>query len=255
MTFWLNGTLHTDEQSIHISDRGFLLGDGLFETFRIENGVAQDIEAHFERLNVSLPIMELTIPYNKTSIFGAMEDVIKHNNIQNGSMRLTLSRGTGPRGLLPSEKCEPTVLITATSSPKTTEDISAIKLHISTIRRNETSPASQMKTIGGYLDNILALQLAKKAGVDDAILLNTKGFVACTSSANIFLQINGKIYTPPIEDGILNGITRQQWISDLHESNKAVTIKSITTEDLNNASDIWLTNSLIGKRRAAFRQN
>ena len=180
MIFWLNGQLSEEINAIAINDRGFLLGDGLFETFRIENKQPQDLVAHLNRLDQSLKIMGIEIPYQRSEFISAMDQVIQGNAITSGSLRLTISRGVGPRGLLPPKDCKITVMITAVASEVSANRLPAIKLMVSSIRRNDTSPASRMKTIGGYLDNILALQEAKNAGFDDALLLNTKDQVACS---------------------------------------------------------------------------
>jgi branched-chain amino acid aminotransferase len=120
------------------------------------------------------------------------------------------------------------------------------KLHISQItRRNEYSPLSNMKTLG-YLDNVLAKIEAEKNGADDAILLNTKGHIACTSIGNLFLvQEDGSIITPPVEEGILPGITRQFVIEICKENKLLLVERALFLDDLFKARELFVTNSLI----------
>lgn len=250
MTFWINGIFEKNTQAIDITDRGFLLGDGLFETFSVQNGCIQDFEPHFSRLKSALNIFDFSIAFSQQELHVAANKLIIKDKIQNGSLRLTVTRGIGPRGLLPPIECQPTILMTCAASNILPNNFPEAKLVFSEILRNDTSPASNLKTIGGYLDNILSLQNAKSRGADDAILLNTKGKIACTTIANIFIKINQDLFTPPVSDGILNGITRQKWINDCITQETPVYIESLSKEDIENADEIWVTNSLIGRRKA-----
>ena len=248
MKFWLNGSFQEESNAIQVNDRGFLLGDGLFETFYVEDGQVFECDAHLDRLFAGLEILKIKCPYTAEDLKQAINNCIRENKISLGSSRLTITRGTGPRGLLPTENCHVTVLITCTAGQVKRHDYPAINLMVSSIRRNETSPASQLKTIGGYLDNILALQEAKDAGFDDAIMLNTKGHLACTTSANIFLKIGGNWHTPAPTDGILSGIYRDIFMQEQLNEGHILVEKSLTLHDLENADKVMITNSLIGKR-------
>jgi len=248
MKFWLNGAFQEDRKAIKINDRGFLLGDGLFETFYVENGQAFEYDAHLNRLFASLKILDIQCPYTIEDLKQSIDACLMENGISLGSLRLTVTRGTGPRGLLPPENCDVTVLITCVGGQMKRHDFPPVSLMVSSIRRNDTSPTSQLKTIGGYLDNILALQEAKSRGFDDAILLNTKDHIACTTSANIFLKLDGIWHTPAQEDGILSGIYRDEFIQEQANAAQPVIEQSLTLDDLKRAEQIMLTNSLIGKR-------
>ncbi|WP_420549243.1 aminotransferase class IV [Curvivirga sp.] len=251
MTFWINGELKKDSSAIAINDRGFLLGDGLFETFYVDNGYACEVDEHLDRLNQSLNILDISCPYSKAELKHAIQSCLSANEINFGSLRLTVSRGTGPRGLLPPNDCHSTTLITCAKGHIKRNEFPAINLTISKIRRNETSPTSRLKTIGGYLDNILALKEAKDAGFDDAILLNTKDKIACTTSANIFLKIDDAWHTPPKEDGILPGIYRDITIHKLKVEKQVILEHCLSLSDLDIADKILISNSLIGLREVS----
>ncbi|MTI11108.1 aminotransferase class IV [Curvivirga aplysinae] len=249
MIFWVNGELREDTSAIAINDRGFLLGDGIFETFYVENGLACEVTEHLDRLYQGLNILDIACSYSKQELAEAIQSCLKRNKLEIGSLRLTVSRGIGPRGLLPPTNCQNTVLITCVAGSIKRNEFPPISLTISRIRRNETSPTSRFKTIGGYLDNVLALKEAKDAGFDDAILLNTKGHIACTSSANIFLNIEDIWYTPQKEDGILSGIYRGIAIKKLKVDKQIILERSLSLSDLEKAGKVLISNSLIGLRK------
>jgi branched-chain amino acid aminotransferase len=151
------------------------------------------------------------------------------------AIRITISRGTGARGLAPPEEVKPTLLITASAYAPPAEACSAA---IVGIRRNEGSPLSRMKSLA-YLDNVLATAEAARSGAEEAILLNNAGKVAGAARANLFAVIDGRLVTPPIDDGVLPGIARRV-VLELAAAEEA----SLTEADLARAAEIFLTNSL-----------
>ncbi len=198
---YLNGQLHPRaEARIDPTDRGLLLGDGLFETMRADRG----------------------------RIF-----------------RLTLTRGPGPRGLLPPPDPRPTLLITASHLPSTPHPPATA--HIASIRRNEHSPLSNIKSLN-YLDNLIARQEALAHGADEALLLNTAGHLAEASSANLFVVTDGILHTPSLTDGALPGITRAVVLEVAAELGLPAAETSLTPLDLARADEAFLTNSLMGIR-------
>jgi branched-chain amino acid aminotransferase len=119
-------------------------------------------------------------------------------------VRLTLTRGPAPRGLLPPAASHPTLLLTVAALPPPS---GPLRLHVSTIRRDQDSPLSAIKSLN-YLPNVLARIEAAEAGADDALLLNHAGHVAETSAANLFVCCAGTWITPPVSEGALPGIRR-----------------------------------------------
>ena len=118
------------------------------------------------------------------------------------------------------------------------------------IRRNETSPAARLKTLS-YLDNVLARAQARAAGADEALLLNTRGELACAAVANLFWIAGGRLYTPALECGVLEGIMRRQVLA----AARALGIETVETAApraaLDDAEALFLTNSLAGVRPVA----
>jgi branched-chain amino acid aminotransferase len=238
MIVFINGDLVASEE-VHIDpwDRGLTLGDGLFETVRVHQGVAQRVFAHLKRLNHGADVLDIPLGISDEDLVHAIAMVIRENAIEEGTARLTVTRGVGPRGIAPPEQPTPTIIITAESlKEQNAEPVQAI---IATCtRRNEHSPLAGLKTLN-YLDNILARREALNVGAHDALLLNTIGAVAEATTANLFVAIEGQILTPPLKDGALQGIMR----ADVMAATGA-TEQSLAPHAFGQISEAFLTNSL-----------
>jgi branched-chain amino acid aminotransferase len=237
MKLWLNGALQAAESArIDPADRGFTLGDGVFETICVNAGQPLRLAQHLARFRAGAATLEISPVYDEAAITAAIAEVIAANHLQNAALRLTLSRGPAPRGLLPVFDQTPTLLITAADLPPPKPPARAI-ICTSTCR-NEASPLSRIKSLN-YLDSILALQEARRRGADEAILLNSQGRIAEASAANIFLIIQGNIRTPPVADGALPGIMRAALIARF-----GVIEASLTLADLRAAQAVFLSTAL-----------
>ncbi len=235
MPDWLNGKL-VDHATIDVTDRGFTLGDGLFETMRLSQRMVRHFDRHMARLNYGANILGIPVPYSEKELTSAIDQLVVANGLENGVIRLTLTRGPGARGILPPAVPHPTLVITmAASSPP----LGAARVCISTlVRRNENSPLSSIKTLN-YLDAILARKDAVDRGFDDVILLNNRGNVAETSVSSIFAVIGGRLYTPPVSDGALQGVARGLVIEHMGAQER-----SMVPADLFAANEVILTNAL-----------
>ncbi|QIG47943.1 class IV aminotransferase [Nordella sp. HKS 07] len=233
-TVWFKGTLVNGTLAVDPGDRGFLLGDGLFETIAVFNGSPIWLTEHLDRMLAGAAL--LGIPADRASIAAAVAETLRAGAHRHGILRITLTRGAGVRGLA-ANGAEPSLLVTANPWVKGTLFAPAT-LFTSTIRRNETSPVSRLKTLS-YMDNILAVREAAAAQCDDALFLNTRGEVAATTIANIFIRRGGRLATPPLSAGILPGIARQKLLS----LTQAVE-REIAPSELHDAEAVFLTNSL-----------
>ncbi|MCB2109201.1 MAG: aminotransferase class IV [Rhodobacteraceae bacterium] len=233
----LNGELiAAADARIDPSDRGFLLGDGLFETMAVKGGVVRRLDRHLARLHEGVAILGIPIEYDDEQLSRLIADTAAANDLSDASVRLTLTRGPGPRGVMTPKDATPTLMITAV--PLAVLD-GPVKLVIASgTRRNEQSPLSRVKSLN-YLDNILARREAAARDADDAILLNTQGRVAETSIANIFALIDGGLVTPPITDGALPGVARADVIALARAEEK-----TLSPLDLKRASEVFVTNAL-----------
>ena len=244
---YYNGTfILPNEFRMNADDRGLLLGDGLFETMRVYHGRVFCLHAHYERMVHGASILKIPLPITAITLDTVILQLLEKNglNNKNAIIRVTLTRGSGLRGLLPSPNMQPTLMITA--MPFTAQQQKPVTLHISKqTRRNEQSPLSQIKSLC-YLDNILARMEAVENHADDAILLNTKGHIASASAANIFIVTNnGVIITPAIEEGVLQGIARHTIITICKEKNIPLVEKAVSVEELGRAKEIFISNSII----------
>lgn len=234
----------TQAARIDPADRGFTLGDGVFETLRIYRGKPFRLDAHLNRLENSAAALGIPMPLSRLRLTAAVAETISANALGagDGSMRITLSRGTGPRGLLPPRDCRPTLVMSAfLSKPGETRPLSAA---ISEIRRNEHSPLSRLKTLS-YLDNVLAQREAAERGADEAILLNTAGRLACAARANLFIVRDRSLFTPPVSEGVLPGIARAEVMSIARGLGLRIEEVPLEPGTLDSADEVFLTNSLI----------
>lgn len=250
---FLNGNfLNRVDAMVPVDNRGFLLGDGVFDTLSVKDGTPLYAEDHIKRLLSNASVMNMVLPYGEDEILDILQRLITQNKSTSGSshasIRTTVTRGSGPRGLGVSPETALSILMTiAPYDPAAFA--SPLKIIIAkSVRRNEGSPLSRIKSLN-YGDNILAKIEAQKAGADEAIMLNNAGFVCCGTSCNVFVRNGDQYTTPPLSDGVLDGITRHHFIK---ENLSSVDENHITPEQLMAADEIWLTNSLRGRQTATL---
>ncbi|MEO1137236.1 MAG: aminotransferase class IV [Pseudomonadota bacterium] len=252
MTYWLNGDFKEDTIAVDITDRGFLLGDGLFETLLVIDGASVFLSQHLQRLRDGLSALGFHAPLGGLNVGQIINKLAVDNNVAEGeaSARITVTRGAGARGLDYRDNQVATILITLGAyAPKQTEQPS--RLIIARQRRCEQSLSARWKTLN-YLDNTVARNEALKAGADDAVMLNGAGRVACASAANVFAIHDGAVMTPPISEGALPGIVRARLLCCARAGGVQITVAPVTVETLSRSA-LFLTNSLIGLRAAYFR--
>jgi len=244
----LNGLILTsDEANIKPNDRGFLLGDGIFETIRVDNAMPLHFEKHWQRFTSSARLLGLNISVKEDVLFQSIIELIKRNQLDKvaAGVRVTLTRGCADRGLLPKNANDPTLLITSFKLPDSYISGCEFSLSVATTRRNEYSLLSGIKSIN-YLDAILAKQEADKKNYDDALLLNTKGNIAETTVANIFFIKNDVIYTPRIEDGVLPGVMRATVIEKAAQQGISLVEQTLDLDFINDCESSFVSNALMG---------
>lgn len=213
MKLWLNGGLQEEDQArIAPADRGLLLGDGVFETMAARAGEVPALARHYARLCRGASLLRLPVALSQDDLAGIVREVLASNGLSDAALRLTLTRGTGPRGLWPGEACSPTLLLTASAMPAPAPPA---RVMICSIRRDETSPLSTIKSLN-YLPNVLARLEAAEQGADDALLLNQAGRVAEASAASLFVCLGGTWFTPAVSEGALPGVRRAMLLESGH---------------------------------------
>lgn len=242
----ING-VYSENAAVPVNDRGFTLGDGLFETIPLYAGRPFLLDRHLSRLRDSAEIISLRIPFADTDIANAATNLAKRGGISRGVARLTVTRGVGPRGYGIADCDSPTWVVTVEPyEPMSQEKWErGFALASVTIRKNASSPLSGVKSTSA-LERIMILDEAKSSGADEALVLSTQGHIACGSAVNIFWTRDGRVETPSLDCGILPGVTRGM-VLELAGSEKLKTVEGrFPPSVLAEAQEVFVTNSLIG---------
>lgn len=244
---YLNGEfVSTSKACVSVYDHGLLYGDGVFEGIRVYKGVAFKLREHIDRLYESAKMIMLEIPMSKEEMINAVLETLRRNNLRDAYIRLVVTRGVGDLGLDPRKCTKPTIfIITQPMEPLLGKDVKekGVRLIISSVRRDRVDATTHQAKTLNYLNSILAKIEAINAGVDDAILLDDRGFVSEASAANIFMVKNNVISTPPQTAGILPGITRATVIELALKLGYRVDEKDITPYELITADEVFLTGT------------
>ncbi len=209
MIVFLNGEfVPEDEAVVSAFDRGFLYGDGLFETLRVMNGVPLDWGGHWRRLAAGAETLKLTLPFASDFLLAQARELSHQNQLPEALLRLTLSRGPGPRGYSPKGADTPTLVMSLHPAPMLGAPAPRWKLHTASLRVPAGDAPTRCKSANKLL-HVLARAEAEAAGADEALLLNSRGEVAEAASANLFWIEQGTVHTPPLSTGALPGTTRE----------------------------------------------
>ena len=246
LKIWLNDKLvEQAEAAVSVFDHGLLYGDGVFEGIRVYGGKIFEQDAHIKRLYQSAKVIRLTILMDEESLADAMVKTTEANNIVDGYIRLVVTRGPGNLGLNPFVCKQSCVIIIADKIQLYPEELYEKGLRVisaATARNHPLSIPPQVKSLN-YLNNILAKIEAIDSGAEEAIMYNHHGYVAEASGDNIFIVRDGIIYSPPVEAGSLEGITRSLVIQLARKENIEVIEKDLTRFDLYVSDEFFLTGT------------
>lgn len=210
-------------------DRGFTLGDGVFETVRVSAGVPLWLDDHFVRLANGAAFLGIPVPLEVDSLKAIVATLLERAAMKKAALRITLTRGAGgSAGLWKSDELlTPTLVVTCAGLPQAANVAGVIAR---STRRNEHSPLSRIKALN-YGDSIAARREAIARGAGDAILLNCRSRIACAAAGNIFVRIDGLWRTPPIDDGALPGLARARLLGALDSEQTALTESNLARAD------------------------
>ncbi|MFG0266368.1 MAG: branched-chain-amino-acid transaminase [Rhodopirellula sp. JB055] len=243
---YINGEYFSREDAkISVYDHGLLYGDGVFEGMRIYSGKVFALEDHMTRLYESARAIMLDIPIEIGALTTAVNETVAKNNLTEGYIRLVVTRGGNQLGLNPFSCEDPQVIIIADTISLYPEKFYTEGLDLitaSTIRNHPAALSPRVKSLN-YLNNIMAKIEAIRAGCIEAVMLNTKGEVAECTGDNIFIVRGGRLITPPIDAGILEGITRNTVIDLARENGIEVAEEAMTRHDIFVADECFLTGS------------
>lgn len=212
-----NGRLHSaDEPSISPLNRGFLYGDAIYEVWRTYHDVLFGWDEHFDRLESSARALHMPLWFDRAFMLGEIRKTVTAFKEKTGFagdvyVRLQVSRGGGPIGLDTALADRAEYVLLVQPCPANSAEVMAkgMKLSIATaLRRNPIETLSPAWKTGNYLNNILCLREARARGADDVLMLNLRGEITEAATSNIVFVRDGEIFTPKVEAGILEGITR-----------------------------------------------
>jgi branched-chain amino acid aminotransferase len=246
LKIWLDGKLVDREGAkISVFDHGLLYGDGVFEGIRVYNGKIFELEAHITRLYSSAKAIRLGISMSRAELINAVEKTVEANRVIDGYIRLVVTRGTGTLGLNPFICENSSIVIIADNIQLYPEELYEKGMKVisaTTVRNHPLAIPPQAKSLN-YLNNILAKIEALDYEVPEAIMYNHEGYVAEATGDNVFIVRNGVIYTPPVEAGSLEGITRSVVIGLAKEDKLEVIEQNLTRYDLYVCDEFFLTGT------------
>jgi branched-chain amino acid aminotransferase len=234
-----------EEAKISVFDHGLLYGDGIFEGIRSYGGKVFRLREHVARLYESAKAIWLEIPMAPNAMCDAVNEAVRVNKIDDGYIRLVVTRGAGTLGLDPNRCSNPQVIIIADAISLYPKELYEKGLEIVTVSVQRTHPAAlnpRVKSLN-YLNNILAKIEGLQAGCIEALMLNHKGEVAECTGDNIFLVRAGDLFTPPLDAGILAGVTRDAVIELARGAGIKVREISLTKHDVYIADECFLTGT------------
>lgn len=208
MQIFLNGRFVPEKRAVvSVFDRGFLYGDGLFEAVLVHRGKLFRWAEHLERFSRGAAMLKIKVPFGPKKLRALAEELIRRNKVSSVILRLTLSRGVGPRGYSPKGARFATFVMSLHPLSASASGQASWKVVASSQRLPAGEPLAQFKNCN-KLPQILARAEADEAGAEEALLLNTDGFVVEGTTSNLFWVKRDTVCTPPLSAGILPGVTR-----------------------------------------------
>ena len=246
MKIYLNGKfVDKEDAKISVFDHGLLYGDGVFEGIRLYSGCVFKLDEHLERLEFSAKAILLDLPMSREELAEVVCECCRQNELQDGYVRLVVTRGPGHLGLSP-DGCGPAGVIIIADNiqlyPKELYETGLKIITVPTRRINAAALPPAVKSLN-YLNNILAKIEAKKVGFQEALMLNDKGEVAECTGDNVFVYSKSVLYTPPLDSGSLRGITRGTVMDIAEELGVELREQALTRYDLWTAEECFLTGT------------
>jgi branched-chain amino acid aminotransferase len=246
LIIYLDGEFVDEEDAkVSVFDHGVLYGDGIFEGIRAYNGRVFRLDEHIDRLYESAKSILLDIGMTKDEMCEALLETLRKNNLRDAYIRLVVTRGKGDLGLDPRRCEKPSVIIIAAQVQLYPEEFYEKGLEVITVptRRNIVEGVNPRVKSLNYLNNIMAKIEANLAGVSEAILLNSDGYVTECTGDNIFIVKNGELITSPPFLGILEGVTRNCIMETAKKMGYPVYEKVFTRHDIFTADECFLSGT------------
>ncbi len=246
---WVNGEfVPLQKARISVMDRGFMYGDGIFETLYARGNQIFRLEGHLNRLENSALDLHIPLPCPKNEIGDLIQETLSRNDLKEAMVRIQITRGEGPPGLLFPETARPSLVIQVRSFREVppslyNEGVPVCTVPASAIR---ISLLNQQAKSCNYLSNILMRNRAREAGCFEALFLDSQNRLTEGTTTNVFIVRDNRIKTPPTGEYVLNGITRRVVFEICAEQNFEIEEKPVTLPDALDADELFLTNSGVG---------
>lgn len=246
MKVYINGRmLDEKDATVSVFDHGLLYGDGVFEGIRVYHNKVFTLDRHIERLLRSAKAIALDVGMTKEELAAAVISTCKVNQIENGYVRLVVTRGVGTLGLNPYQCKEPQIIVIAAGIQLYPVELYEEGLSIVTVGTMRNHPEAinpRIKSLN-YLNNVLAKIEALNSGVMECVMLNPQGYVAEASGDNIFVVRGRTLVTPPVWCGALEGITREVVMELAADRGYQVKEDVMARYDLYTADEVFLTGT------------
>ena len=243
MYIYLNGQIICQEEAvISVFDHGFMYGLGIFETFRVYDGHPFLLDDHLQRLNVGLTELNIEKSFEREEAVSIIKTLLSKNNIENAYIRWNISAGNGMIGLQTEKYTQPNTIVYIKPLPKAAGVVEKTG-QIVTVPRNTPEGSFRLKS-HHYLNNILAKREIGPDPTIEGIFLTNEGYLAEGITSNIFWVMDGELYTPSMQTGILNGITRQFTLKLAQVYGLAVKEGVFSLDILASAEEVFATNSI-----------
>lgn len=218
---------------------GLICGWGIFTTMRISRGQAFAYERHWRRLEKDAGITHIPMPYTAAKVRVHLHEVIRANQVTDGCARIYLIYNDVGFWQSDEERPQTDLIIYSASLPEYREPI---RLGLQEHGRHAASPLAGVKSTS-WLPNVWAVAEAQRQGLDEVVLLNERGEIAECTAANIFVVKSGKVYTPPLNSGCLEGVTRGILFEIAPEAGVAVLQQTLRPEDLFSADEVFISST------------
>lgn len=244
---YINGEYHPRSQAnVSVFDRGFLYGDGVFEGIRVYDRRVFRLDQHLARLHRGAKAILLEVPMSAERLREVVLETVRRTGLRDAYVRLVVSRGTGDLGLDP-RNCRDgaTVVVIVDTISLYPKEVYEQGLEVVTCVTRRNLPAAlnpEIKSLN-YLNNILAKIEVGRANAHEGLMLNHQGYVAEATGDNVFVCRDGTIITPPVEAGILEGITRDVVVELAGEMGLPLREEDLTLYQVYNADECFLTGT------------
>jgi branched-chain amino acid aminotransferase len=243
----INGTLVAPEDArVSVFDRGFLYGDSVYEVVRTYKGVPFELEKHLARLESSAARIHMALPASLDEIRADIAAAHVASGNDDSYVRVVVTRGAGPIGLDPAMAIDPLRIVVARelSPPPPEAYADGVKIALVSVRRNLRSAIDPAAKTGNYLNSVMALAEARERGAHEAVMLDHRDYVTEGASSNVFAVMERAVLTPPLDAGILEGVTRGVVFEVARRAGLRVIELPLTEAALEHADEVFITSSI-----------